>query len=281
MSRWIMVRAELREAPADWAPLIEVFREHGIEGTVQEDSPPSLAGYLAESQTDESQLNALCDDLVEAGAESIWREAIDEVDWAEAWKQFFKPMRLGRRLVIRPEWETFEAEADDIVIVLDPGQAFGTGDHPTTRMCLELLDALDLHGLDVADIGCGSGILAVAACRLGARSVVGVDIDGVAVEASAENAARNGVSFDVLAGKGFEPLPSEATYDLVVSNIISAALIVLAPEASRRVRPGGRWVVSGVIRNNWPDVAAAAERAGFQVDDVREEGDWVAASLIR
>jgi len=183
--------------------------------------------------------------------------------------------------VIRPEWETFEAEADDIVIVLDPGQAFGTGDHPTTRMCLELLDALDLHGLDVADIGCGSGILAVAACRLGARSVVGVDIDGVAVEASAENAARNGVSFDVLAGKGFEPLPSEATYDLVVSNIISAALIVLAPEASGRVRPGGRWVVSGVIRNNWPDVAAAAERAGFQVDDVREEGDWVAASLIR
>ncbi len=276
-----MVRAELREAPSDWAPLIEVFREHGIEGTVQEDSPPSLAGYLAENQTDEARLNALCDDLVAAGAESIWREAIDEVDWAEAWKQFFKPMRLGRRLVIRPEWETFEAEADDIVIVLDPGQAFGTGDHPTTRMCLELLDALDLHGLDVADIGCGSGILAVAACRLGARSVVGVDIDGVAVEASAENAARNGVSFDVLAGKGFEPLPSEATYDLVVSNIISAALIVLAPEASGRVRPGGRWVVSGVIRNNWPDVAAAAERAGFQVDDVREEGDWVAASLIR
>gem|GEM_PF-6872972 len=102
MSRWIMVRAELREAPSDWAPLIEVFREHGIEGTVQEDSPPSLAGYLAENQTDEARLNALCDDLVAAGAESIWREAIDEVDWAEAWKQFFKPMRLGRRLVTRP-----------------------------------------------------------------------------------------------------------------------------------------------------------------------------------
>lgn len=276
-----MVRAELREAPADWAPLIEVFRAHGIEGTVQEDDPASLAGYVAESQTDESMLNALCDDLVAAGADAIWREAIDEIDWAEAWKQFFKPMRVGRRIVVRPAWEPFDAKSDDIVLVLDPGQAFGTGDHPTTRMCLELLDGLDLRDLDLADIGCGSGILSVAACRLGARSVVGVDIDGVAVEASLENAARNEVTFETLAGKGFEPLPPGATYDIVVSNIISAALIVLAPETARRVRPGGRWIVSGVIRGNWPDVRHAAERSGFRVETVLEEGDWVAASLIR
>jgi ribosomal protein L11 methyltransferase len=183
--------------------------------------------------------------------------------------------------VVRPTWEDYESQPDDIVLVLDPGQAFGTGDHPTTRNCLVLLEGTPLQGKEIADIGCGSGILAIAAGQLGASLIHAVDVEGPSVAATAENAERNGVTLVVERGLGFDPLPAEQTYDVVVSNILSAALIALAPEVSRRLRTPGVWIVSGIIQANWPDVRTAAERYGFRLDETREEGEWVTARFVR
>ena len=279
MRVWLEVKAVLPAVPEDWSAWAYVFEKHDLLGTVQTDDPPTMSAYLAPGQ--EGNLDALKSDLLRFGALDVVTKDVAEEDWAESWKQFFKPRRVGRNLVVRPTWEPFEVAPGDLEIVLDPGQAFGTGDHPTTRGCLALLEDTPVTGREVADIGCGSGILAVAACRLGAKSVVAVDSDPVSVEASVDNANRNGVQFEALVGLGFDPLPADATYDLVLSNIISAALIKIAPDAGRRVRPGGQWIVSGIIEANWQDVKAAAEKAGFRTDEQILEGDWVSARLIR
>jgi len=276
MKTWTLVKATLPVAPEDWAVLDEVFDRHGVGGTVQTDTPPSMSGYAYEPTPE--ALNALVEELKEHGAEVEVSE-VPEENWAESWKQFFVPRRIGRRFVIRPTWEEFESGPDDLVIVLDPGQAFGTGDHPTTRMCLQHLEDMDLSGKTIADIGCGSGVLSIGAHLLGCGPIVGVDVEKESVETSIENATLNSTPGEFFVGMGFDPLPADATYDIVLSNIISAALIALAPEVGTRVKQGGYWVVSGVIEANWPDVKAAAERAGFTFESMLQENEWVAAKF--
>lgn len=276
MKRWTKVTATLASPPEDWSPWIEVFTAAGVPGTEQADTPPSISGYLPEGV----DAGGLVASLTAEGA-SVQTGHVEEQDWAELWKQFFKPRDVGERWLVRPSWEEAAVPPGRMEIVLDPGQAFGTGDHPTTRMCLELLETEDLKGARVADIGCGSGILSVAAGKIGANEVWAVDSDPVAVQATAENARLNGVSISAFVGKGFDPLPDGAQYHLVLSNIISAALIGLAPQAPARVVPGGAWIVSGIIEPNWPDVLAAATRAGFTMERHVQEGDWIAATFRR
>jgi len=265
--------------PEDWALPCDAFVEHDIPGMIMEENPSRISGYCYDPPAE--RLESLRTKLIELGATEVKTELVPEEDWAENWKQFFKPRRIGKRFVVRPTWEEFESSPGDLVIVLDPGQAFGTGDHPTTRMCLELMEDSISEGDIVADIGCGSGILAVGVMMLGATSCVGVDTEKASVESAFENAERNLVTADFFEGRGFDPLPTSATYDVVVSNIISAALIQLAPEASDRVREGGAWIVSGIIQANWPDVRATAERNGFVFESKLEEGEWVAAKFSR
>jgi ribosomal protein L11 methyltransferase len=279
MAFWTEVKAHLAETPEDWAIWAEKFERFGIFGTVQTDHPPTMSAYLAPGQED--QLEPLKSLLIESGAESVTTGQVEETDWAEAWKQFFKPWRIGQNWVIRPTWEEYESKPGDRVIVLDPGQAFGTGDHPTTRGCLRLMESISFDGREVADIGCGSGILSAAAMLLGAKSVEAVDVDSPAVEASRENAQRNGVEVSVYQGRGFDPLAADQTFDIVLSNIISAALIGLAPESIERIRPGGHWLVSGIHGDNWFDVEETALRCGFTVVAKDEEDGWVTALLLR
>lgn len=283
MTHWIQVTAILDQAPEDWAALCDVFDRYGIPGTVQTDQPPTLSGYLAEEDGVVGVLHDLREALQAAGVREVTETRVEEQDWAETWKQYFLPRRIGRRFVVRPTWEEADVQPGDLEIVLDPGQAFGTGDHPTTRLCLELMEESWPGGRAerVADIGCGSGILTIAACLLGCASAVGVDTDSVSVQSARENAQRNRVAFEVFQGKGFDPLPPEATYDVVLSNIISAAIIALAPDAAGRVAPGGIWIVSGIIEGNWPDVRAAAERVGFRLESNRQEGEWIGATFRR
>ncbi len=276
MSTWTEVKAVLSAAPLDWSIWDAAFERHGVNGTVQTDEPPTIAGFVA-PETDHADLES---ELRAMGAKVGVRE-VKEVDWAEAWKQFFVPRRVGERFMVVPSWSDFQPEPDDLVITLDPGQAFGTGDHPTTRGCLVLLEREGAAGKDVGDIGCGSGILSVGAGLLGARSIVAVDIEPVSVNSARENLARNGVSGEVLVGTGFDPVPEDRQFDLVLSNIISAALISLAHIASGRIRFGGAWIVSGIIQANWPDVRARAEQCGFTLVDELMEGDWVAARFRR
>lgn len=202
---------------------------------------------------------------------------LEEQDWAEAWKQHFPVTRIGRRLVIRPSWLEYQAGPDDLVIHLDPGMAFGTGLHPTTRHCLEWLEALPLAGARVLDAGAGSGILSIAAVRLGAASVDAVELDPVAVEVLRENLVRNQVAdrVRVIPGDVQAAIPPGAEYDLVLANIIARVLIEAGERLVEATRPGGLLVLSGIIEPHEQTVQARYEELGARLAGRRVDGDWV------
>lgn len=275
--RWQRVAAIFEEAPADWSTVTHVYAGWGCEGTEVVDRPPTMLGYVPLVPGWEARVNGLVASLEAAGAREVQTATVQEEDWAESWKAHFPPMRIGSHWVVLPSWESADLAPGDLELVLDPGQAFGTGDHPTTRMCLELLEDAPIAGRSVLDVGCGSGILSIAAAKLGAASVVAVDIEPGAVEVARANAVRNGVAIECREQDALGDAEGEARWDVILSNIISATLIRIAPLVRQRLAPGGVWIVSGVIRANWPDVRAAAERCGMELEDLREEGEWLAA----
>jgi ribosomal protein L11 methyltransferase len=270
---WILIKAHQSPAPADWSPVIEAFRDFGIENTLEERE--AITGCYVDVDGVQDQIDGLKLALKSLDVDEVTAEPLVEVDWENEWKKFFKPRRVGENFVVRPTWETFDAQPDDKVIILDPGQAFGTGDHPTTRNCLAFLEKYVTPGLDVLDLGCGSGILAVGAKMLAAGEVCAIDIDPISIEVAKENFERNQVEVLTAVGDVLS-LQFEAEWDIVVSNIISATLINLAPDAAYALRPGGKWIVSGIITQNWEDVKKAAEKQGLSYIEHVEEDGWVA-----
>ena len=209
---------------------------------------------------------------------------VHESDWAEAWKDHFPVMRIGRRLVIRPTWREHNAAPDDVVLDLDPGMAFGTGLHPTTRLCLAATEDAADHGLlrdaRVLDVGCGSGILAIAALKLGAASVLGVDTDPIAIEATTANAERNGIGARVAVRAG--SLPTLAgPFDVILANLIASVLIDLAPAIRAELRAGGTLIASGIFVDREAAVTAAFRDESLTVRRRTSEGDWIALELAR
>ena len=198
-------------------------------------------------------------------------------------------LRVGRRLVIRPTWRRHRRLPDDVVLSMDPGMAFGTGLHPTTRLCLAALEALADEGLlangpaggsaRVLDVGCGSGILAIAAGKLGARDVLGVDTDPIAVESTLANARRNGLTRRIRVRQGSVPT-GDRPFDLVLANLIASLLIQLAPALRGELAPGSRMLASGIFRDREGDVVAAFRAAGLQMGRRWAEEDWVALEAI-
>jgi ribosomal protein L11 methyltransferase len=209
---------------------------------------------------------------------------VQEADWADAWKAYFPVMRIGRRLVIRPTWRRHRRGAGDVVLALDPGMAFGTGLHPTTRLCLAGVEALAdggvLEGARVLDVGCGSGILAIAALKLGAATTLGVDTDPIAIEATAANAERNGLARRTQTRNGSLPT-GEPAFDVVLANLIAGLLVALAPELRDELRPGGSLLASGIFVDREGAVREAFEAADLVVKDRTAEGDWVALHAVR
>jgi ribosomal protein L11 methyltransferase len=208
---------------------------------------------------------------------------VREADWAEAWKSYFPVLRVGRRLVIRPTWRRHRRLPGDVVLSLDPGMAFGTGLHPTTRLCLAALETLADEGLvapaRVLDVGCGSGILAIAAAKLGARDLLGVDTDPIAVESTLANARLNGLTRRIRVGRGSVPT-GERPFDLVLANLIASLLVQLAPLLRAEIAPGGRVLASGIFRDREGDVVAAFGAAGLTLGRRWAEADWVALEAI-
>jgi ribosomal protein L11 methyltransferase len=204
---------------------------------------------------------------------------VDEADWADAWKEHYVPQRIGR-LVVVPSWLPDEPIGpDEVPIILDPGMAFGTGLHPTTRGCLALLQGLAPMPSRVLDVGIGSGILAIAALRLGATSVHGVDTDPLAVDAARTNAERNGLGDRVTADAGTLPAAPVERFPLVLANLVAAILVDLAPRLAAHLAPGGVLVASGIIAPRADEVIGAMEGVGLAVQARRDDDEWVSLRL--
>ncbi len=209
--------------------------------------------------------------------------SVREDDWAEAWKAHYQPLRLGKRLLIRPLWVDVESARGDIEIALDPGMAFGTGTHPTTQLCLEAMEAMAGPALDVLDLGCGSGILAIAAAKLGAGKVLALDIDPIAVRAARENAALNGVTQRIVVEQGsLETVISSARrFDLLMVNILARVILEMSGRGLAQIlRPGGIAIFSGIIDNQADEVEASLRRAGLLPVARRKKGDWVLIKAV-
>ena len=204
--------------------------------------------------------------------------ALEERDWVRAWIDHFHPMRFGRRLWVCPTGQT-PPEPAAVNIRLDPGLAFGTGAHPTTALCLQWLDGADLTGKTVLDYGCGSGILTIAAAKLGAHRVWAVDIDPQALLASDDNAAENGVE-DCIELASPAQLPEELRVDILLANILAGVLVRLAPEFGRRVQAGGQLVLSGILETH-ADAVQAAFSCDFTFSPRQRWEDWVLLEGIR
>ena len=200
---------------------------------------------------------------------------VHEEDWANAWREHFVAHRVGRNLVIRPSWREFEAAVEDLVITLDPGMAFGTGLHPTTRLALAAVENHVRLGDRVLDVGTGSGILALAAAKLGAASILACDIDEVAVDAAQSNVEANGMASIIAVQQGSVDLSiSAGVFDVVIANIIANVIIELAPMLSAAVRTGGTLVASGILDIRIDQVRSALEPFGLIIDEILEESDW-------
>ncbi|WP_312962398.1 50S ribosomal protein L11 methyltransferase [Stutzerimonas nitrititolerans] len=233
---------------------------------------------LFEADVDESNLLAHLQLLAGGELPDYQLERIEDQDWERSWMDNFQPMRFGRRLWIVPSWHA-APEPDAVNLLLDPGLAFGTGTHPTTALCLEWLDEQDLRGQQVIDFGCGSGILAIAALLLGAEQAIGTDIDPQALEASRDNAGRNGIEPARFPLYLPEQLPV-AQADVVVANILAGPLVALAPQITALVKPGGRLALSGVLAEQAEEVRAAY-RDTLDLDPTEEKDGWVRISGMR
>lgn len=209
------------------------------------------------------------------GGLRITSSGVQEKDWAEYWKRFYKPFRIGSHLVVRPSWEEYSEQPGDVMIHLDPGLAFGTGTHETTALCAELIEQY-YRGGAVLDVGTGSGILAIAAARLGADSVTAIDIDPMAVRTAKENVEKNGLQDRITVRQG-DLLAGEAgAYDFAVANILADVIIMLAGPLRGALKKGGLFVCSGIIREREEDVQSALLEKGYKVMDLRRRGEWVA-----
>ena len=212
----------------------------------------------------------------DAGKLKLEEDEFAEENWAENWKRAFRPMRLGSHIVVKPGWCDYEMQSGDKLIEIDPGMAFGTGTHETTGMCTELIEKYVRPGMNAIDVGTGTGILAIAAAHMGARDVLAIDIDRVAVRVAEENVRANGFA-DVIrcvAGDLLENVDEQA--DVVIANIIADVVVMMASPVKRHIVDGGMFICSGIAKERKPEVMEALHEAQYEVLDDLERGGWCA-----
>lgn len=216
---------------------------------------------------------------VDLGALTLESDTLEEEDWETSWKKYYHPVRVGKRILICPCWEadTVEKRPDDVQVLLDPGMAFGSGTHETTRLCMQFLEQTLTPNDTLLDVGCGSGILAITGMLLGAKDAVGVDIDELAVKIAKENAALNGMEEQISFVCGDLTEKLSGTYDVICANIVADVLVRLAAGIVPFMHQKTRLVVSGIIADRKDEVFAALEAHGLRKIDEAEEKDWISA----
>ena len=227
-------------------------------------------------------LQSLKETRKDCGSLLMTMDDLQDADWENNWKQYYKPMEIGERLLVIPQWEKAE-HGSRIPLILDPGLTFGTGSHATTQLCLTALEKAVQGGEKVLDLGCGSGILSIAALKLGAKTAVAVDIDDKCLDVAYENAALNGIGKDIYTVKVGDVLGDEALrtelgggYDIVLANIVADVIIGLAPMARSLLAPGGLFLCSGIIDDRAEEVAAHLRKAGLEIAETRSDDGWFA-----
>lgn len=293
VSEWLQVGLQIR--PESVETVSEILARYGHQGgvaiqeayqpaedgvTLQRDpgGPVHVCTYIPRDQHSEETLQRiqvsldLLDPMEEIGPLQI-RTLVEE-DWAHSWKQYYQILRISERIVVVPAWREYPPGERDVVLILDPGMAFGTGTHPTTQLCLRALERYLRPGARVLDLGSGSGILAIAAAKLGSGSVLALDTDPLAVEAARENIQANRVGAGITAGEGTLQA-GQGPFDLILANILAGTIQELAPLLASALTDRGVLVASGILVEQAEAVAAALAQAGLQLIEQPEQEGWV------
>lgn len=241
-----------------------------LTGYFEDVDPTELVAEIEES------LRGLSAFDIETGLAEVTYKEIFPSEWENEWKKYFKPFKLGDRIVVKPSWEQYELEPNDLLIEIDPGNAFGSGTHETTSMCIEMLDKYMKPTDLVVDVGCGSGILSIAAGKLGARHIIAVDIDKNAVLTAEENLLLNGLSevSEVRHGDLLDVIDEKA--DVVVANIIADIIVKLSDDIDKILSPNALFISSGIIMNKADWVVSELVKRGFEIVEVMKKGEWAA-----
>ncbi len=240
-----------------------------------------VKGYFKDSENFMNTLNYIkesVDKLGEFGFDKgegiVTYHKVNEDDWANNWKQYYKPTKVGEHIVVKPTWEDYEEKPGEVVVELDPGMAFGTGTHETTRMCIKALEKKVEKDTTVFDIGTGSGILSIAAAKLGAKHVVGVDLDPVAVESAKKNLEFNKVNnIQILYGDLMEVVEGKA--NIVVANILADIIMFLSEGVRAFIEDGGYFIASGILNTQRDKVTDKLKALDFKIEEVMEDGEWI------
>ncbi|AUM96736.1 TPA: 50S ribosomal protein L11 methyltransferase [Clostridium botulinum] len=262
-----------KKHPGDWdyfdETLLTVKDTAIVKGYYKEDDKfNEYLDYIKESISNLGQFG------IDKGEGLVEVHKVNEEDWENNWKKYYKPTKVSDKIVIKPIWENYDKKEEEIIVQLDPGMAFGTGTHETTRMCINALEKYVKEDKTVFDIGCGSGILSIASAKLGAKHVIGVDLDPVAVKSSKENIKYNNLdNIEILEGNLMEVVEGRA--NIVVANIIADVIIFLTEGVKAFIEKDGYFIASGIINSRKEDVIKKLEETGFVIEEVKEEGEWV------
>ena len=280
----------------------QIFYDLGLKGVIIEDpdDEPSegwgdgavrpvhdaVIGYWADNEFSEEKRLVLENSMLplqqHAGISTrIVCRAVDDEDWAESWKEFFWPEKISDRITVKPTWREYSARPDEMILEIDPGMAFGTGTHPTTSLCIRMIEACLQPGQSFLDIGTGSGILMIAAAKLGAGNLFGVDVDAVAVDVALSNMQLNGIDpdiFQIVTGDLVDAVTQK--FDLVTANILSEVIILLLADIKKVMQKKGIFICSGIIDKNRDKVLSKLDKTGFDIRQVETKEGWVAITAV-
>lgn len=240
-----------------------------------------IKAYFSKEEDIDSILSFLKENIEAKGLGSISTTEIEDEDYLNNWKKYFKPFKIGDNIIIKPSWEEYDEKKEDIIIDIDPGMAFGTGTHETTSLCIEALEKYIKKGDTVFDIGCGSGILSIVCAKLGAEKIVAIDLDPLCVKISKENILKNNLEDIIEVKKGDLLQAIKGKADVIVANIIAEVILNMTDSIKNYLNDGGIFISSGIILNKKDMVLEALDKNDFKIEEIKTQGEWVSIISVK